>query len=73
MQTFADSRDPELRLYNEGEAALILGVTKRATQAWRKKGGGPPFVKLSGRAIRYRASDLIKFIQDRTYGSTSEY
>ena len=39
------------------EAAELLGTTKRALEALRARGNGPPFVRL-GRSVRYRRSDL---------------
>lgn len=38
------------------QAAIILDVKKSTLEAWRCRGGGPPFVKY-GRAIRYREGD----------------
>ena len=33
-------------LLNERQAAELLGISKRALQAWRYRGGGPAFVRL---------------------------
>ena len=59
------SRDPEYldRLINENEAATFIGYTIRALQGWRVKGGGPMFVRVSGRSIRYRRRDLIEWVR----------
>jgi hypothetical protein len=50
------ARDPDYldRLINENEAAGFIGYTIRALQGWRVKGGGPKFVKVSARSIRYQ-------------------
>ncbi len=61
------------RLCVERYAADFLGVTPRALQSWRQRGGGPPYVRISSRAIRYRYSDLIRFCEERLRLSTSEY
>ncbi len=45
------------RLVDENEAADLLGLSKRTLQAWRVRGGGPPFLKL-GRLVRYDAAML---------------
>jgi hypothetical protein len=54
------------------EAATQLKVKTATMEAWRVRGGGPEYVRLSARAIRYRQSDLDRFIRDRTRTSTSE-
>lgn len=63
--------DPN-RLLNETEAADILCYSVRALQNWRHRGGGPDFVKVSARSVRYRRADLDKWIADRTVSSTSQ-
>ena len=53
------------------QAAKILDVTKSTLEAWRCRGGGPPFIRY-GRAVRYRESDLESFIQSRLQRNTSD-
>ena len=67
--------DPDYlnRLLNEKLAASFLGYSVRALQNWRFRGGGPNFVKVSQRSIRYRRKDLIQWAEDNTVSSTSEY
>ena len=43
----------------ETEAAEFLGHSVRALQNWRSRGGGPEFIRVSARSIRYRRRDLI--------------
>lgn len=69
----ADLGLSELRMLKEGEAATLLGVSVRALQAWRCRGGGPPFVRVAARVIRYRQSDLRTWLASRVCTSTSEY
>jgi len=59
-------------LVNQMEAARILGVTVRALEAWRHRGGGPLYIRISKRCIRYRQGDLQNFITERERSSTSE-
>jgi predicted DNA-binding transcriptional regulator AlpA len=68
------ARDPDYldRLINENEAATFIGYTIRALQGWRVKGGGPMFVRVSGRSIRYRRRDLIQWAEERLKRTTSE-
>jgi len=66
--------DPDYlnRLINEREAAAFLGYSVRALQNWRFRGGGPDFVKVSRRSVRYRRRDLIAWADRLTVSSTAE-
>ena len=62
-------------LFDEDGAALYVGgsqspLSARTMQRWRLEGIGPNYVKL-GRLVRYRKSDLDRFIDERTHSSTS--
>jgi predicted DNA-binding transcriptional regulator AlpA len=71
MPDQTDNHDPD-RLMDEREAAEFLGYSVRALQNWRVRGGGPKFVKVSARSVRYRRRDLIAWIDALTVSSTSE-
>ena len=58
-------------LLTEGEAAEMRRQSMRTLQAERLRGGGCPFVKL-GRSVRYRRSDVLRFIEVNTRTSTTE-
>ncbi len=60
------------RLLNEHEAAALLGYTPRALQNWRLRGGGPMFVKVSERSIRYRQRDLSAWIEAKLRVSSAD-
>lgn len=60
------------RLIGEKAAAQFIGYTPRALQNWRVRGGGPRFVKVSSRSIRYRRRDLIDWAEGRLRTSTSD-
>lgn len=60
------------QLLNEHDAAELLGYSVRTLQKWRVVGGGPKFVKVSARSIRYRVKDLLDWIAERTISSTSD-
>lgn len=68
-------RDPDYleRLIDEREAARYLGYSVRALQNWRVRGGGPAFVKVSGRSVRYRRRELKSWADERLIHSTSEF
>jgi len=59
-------------LITEKEAAVILGYTPRALQNWRVRGGGPRYVDVSSRSIRYRRRDLFDWVKTRLRTNTSE-
>ncbi len=69
------NRDPDHldRLITEQEAAGFLGYTIRALQNWRNRGGGPRFVRVSARSIRYRRRDLIAWAEARLVCNTSQF
>ncbi|MEP3014366.1 helix-turn-helix domain-containing protein [Roseibium polysiphoniae] len=59
------------QLLTEVQAAEALNLSVRTLQAWRVRGSGPNFVKLS-RAVRYRVTDLDDWLNANCRGSTSE-
>jgi predicted DNA-binding transcriptional regulator AlpA len=60
------------RLLTPPEAAEFFRITERTLAEWRLRGTGPRYVRLTGRGVRYRESDLLAFIATREFGSTSE-
>ncbi|GHF32207.1 hypothetical protein GCM10017044_28910 [Kordiimonas sediminis] len=59
-------------LLNERQAAAYLNQSVRTLQGWRLRGGGPRFVKISGRSVRYRIEDINAWIEGRIVANTSE-
>ncbi len=59
-------------MITETEAARFLGYTVRALQNWRVRGGGPRFVKVSSRSIRYRRRELIDWAESLMVSNTSQ-
>ena len=59
-------------LLTEDQAGQFLKFTPRALQKWRSQGGGPKYVRVSARAIRYRKVDLLKWAEERIRLSTSD-
>ncbi len=64
--------DTQPRLLREGDAAELLTVSPRTLADWRYTGGGPRYIRLSGRAIRYRLAELERFIAERERINTSD-
>jgi hypothetical protein len=60
-------------LLTEKEAATLLNVTSSCLQAWRYRGDGPPFIKISARCVRYKWTDLQEWIDGNRRSSTSQY
>lgn len=68
------ARDPDYldRLITENDAAPFLGHSVRTLQKWRVKGGGPPFVRISSRSIRYTRRELMRWAHARLCRRTSD-
>lgn len=60
-------------LIREGEAADFLGLSDRTLQGFRQDGGGPRFVRISSRCIRYKRAWLQEWAEAKAASSTSEY
>lgn len=59
------------RLLSVAHAAHLLGVAKGTLANWRSMGMGPPFIRLNGgRAVRYRLSDLLAYLETHTISPT---
>ena len=60
------------RLLSEKHAAKLLGISPRTLRNWRVIGGGPQYVKVSARCIRYRRADILSWIEARERRHTSQ-
>ncbi len=63
-QAASNRIDPDV-LLTEVQTAEFLNLSVRTLQAWRIRMAGPRFVR-AGRAVRYRRSDLIAWIDANT-------
>lgn len=45
--------------------ASMLSVSVRALEAWRYRGEGPPFIRISARCVRYRRSAIEAWLNHR--------
>lgn len=43
---------------NSEQTAEYLGISVATLKNWRKRGDGPPFIKVNARVIRYQIYDL---------------
>ena len=58
------------RLLTTKEAAVILGVSVAFLERDRWAGARVPFMQVGSRAIRYRYSDLLAYIESQFRRST---
>ena len=58
-------------LQDESAISKLLDCEVKTLQAWRCRGGGPPFIRV-GRLVRYRPQDVEAWIESRRVASTSE-
>ena len=55
------------------EASRITGISVCTLHTWRSRGGGPPFLKLGGRSVRYQRRALFKWMAARTRRNTVDH
>ena len=67
-----DASDYWHALIDEKAAAAFLDLTDRTMQAMRQRGGGPRFVRISARCVKYRRIDLKSYVDARLRSSTSD-
>ena len=59
-------------LIDEKAAAKFWGVTPRYLQQKRQTGGGPPFIRLGSRLVKYRRIDLRRTAEKCLRRSTAD-
>lgn len=59
-------------LLTTAQAAALLGLGPRTLEGLRLRGGGPRYVRLSARAVRYRREDLVAWIEAGIRTNTAE-
>jgi predicted DNA-binding transcriptional regulator AlpA len=52
-------------LLSTEQVAAQLGISRAALELRRRRGSGPPFVRVSPRMIRYRVADLEAWLAAR--------
>ena len=62
----------QTQLLNTQQAAAYLCVSVAFLERDRWAGAKVPYIKVGSRAVRYRMSDLMSFIESRIRTSTSE-
>ncbi len=59
-------------LIDEEAAAAFLDLSVRSMQGYRYKGGGPRFVRISSRCVKYRRVDCREWSETKLRTSTSD-
>lgn len=54
------------------QAAEYMQVSAATLTTWRCRGGGPPFLNVGSRTVRYRRTDLDEWMSATLRHSTSE-
>jgi hypothetical protein len=63
--------NPELVLLNDVSAGIILDTKQSTLAVWRSTGRyNLPFIKI-GKRVRYRLSDLLDFLDKRSFTSNA--
>lgn len=61
---FAVEPDPG-SLLDKHQTCALLGVKPPTLEAWRRKGTGPAYIRISPTCVRYRRGDLLDWIRAR--------
>lgn len=54
------------------QLSKVLGVPVPTIATWRHNGNGPRFLRLGGRVIRYRKTDVLRWIASSVVETTGE-
>jgi predicted DNA-binding transcriptional regulator AlpA len=60
-------------LLSTNDVADLCGMSIQFFEIGRVRGYGPRFVRLTPRRVRYRRSDVIAWLEERTHARTCEY
>jgi len=60
-------------LLTTAQVAEWLGVSPQWLEARRARGGGPPFVRLSPRVVRYPRGGTRSWLNQRAHARTADY
>jgi predicted DNA-binding transcriptional regulator AlpA len=65
MSTLLEVAPPADALLTTDQLAAELGISRASLEQLRARGGGPAFIRVGARAIRYRRSDISRFYESR--------
>jgi predicted DNA-binding transcriptional regulator AlpA len=64
--------DPD-DLLSTAQLSVWIGLSMQWIEIGRIRGYGPKFRKLGARMVRYKRSDVIRWLNQRVHARTSEY
>ncbi len=53
-------------LISELSVSKMLNIKLRTLQSWRGQGKSPPYIKIGEKLIRYRTSDVYRWLDEQT-------
>lgn len=59
------SQTNTLQLNDERETARMLHVSRATLRAWRARGGGPPWLRVGGKLVRYDLTAVHEWIAEQ--------
>jgi predicted DNA-binding transcriptional regulator AlpA len=60
-----------IKLLTNAQTAELMGLRPSTLEIWRLQGKGPPYRKI-GRLVRYSEAEVLAWIDDQIYTSTSQ-
>lgn len=60
-------------LLSTSDIAEWVGLSTQFFEVARHKGYGPVYVRISARCVRYKRSDVLEWLKERTHHSAAEY
>jgi len=63
------SQSSDRLLLTAEELAAYLGVPRSTLYGWKYRGDGPPAIRV-GRLLRYRSSEVERWLDAQTHGRT---
>lgn len=54
-----------MKLYNQQEAADLLGVSTQTLRDWERDGEGPTAIRIGKRSVRYREQDIESWLEEK--------
>lgn len=65
LSTESDGSQTGFQLLNESQAAKILCVSRACLRHWRTHDGGPPWVRVGLKLVRYNVYALRAWIEEQ--------
>ncbi|MGE0184034.1 MAG: helix-turn-helix transcriptional regulator [Parvularculaceae bacterium] len=57
---------------NTRAASRLTGVPVTTLETWRSRGGGPKFLKLGAKTVRYQRRELLKWMTRQQRANTAD-